>query len=258
MAGAVAPHLLAMPAAKKRKASSSKKRTSSRDMVVPGYTRTGGVYGRFTGPKPELKWFDSSLSGQIPYALGQVFPINLVPQGAGANQRVGRQAIIKLIQVKVNLQAVWPLPAGAATNLFPVSYRLDLILDQQANGANPLASDIYDTVSVGGVDTTNRFMNLYNEGRFKLLKRWEGDLNPPSTAPINAAGGFVNSVVASRDLKCEKRCNIPIDFSGTTGVIAEVRSANVIAVFSASCINTTIGTVLNANTGDFRIRFLDS
>ena len=40
-------------------------------------------------------------------------------------------------------------------------------------------ADIYDTL-VAGVSPENRFMNLLNSDRFSLVKRWEGDINPPS------------------------------------------------------------------------------
>ena len=42
-------------------------------------------------------------------------------------------------------------------------------------------SDIYDTL-VAGVSPENRFMNLLNSDRFSLVKRWEGDINPPSSS----------------------------------------------------------------------------
>lgn len=138
-----------------------------------------------------------------------------------------------------------------------ISYRVDIVLDKQCNGVIGGGADVYDT-TVATTDPTNRFLNLYNEGRFTILKRWEGDLNPPSTGNVGTLAG---QVTCSRDLVLTgKRVNIPMEFSGATGAIAEIRSNNIFVIYSASCTLGALGAAqcqLSTTTSDFRVRFLD-
>ena len=102
--------------------------------------------------------------------------LNIVPSGTGPNQRIGRTIVVKEIEIKINMQAAWAYVGATVPSAAGISYRVDLILDKQANGAVPLGADIYDTL-VAGVSPENRFMNLLNSDRFSLVKRWEGDIN---------------------------------------------------------------------------------
>ena len=81
--------------------------------------------------------------------------------------------------------------------------------DKQANGAVPLGADIYDTL-VAGVSPENRFMNLLNSDRFSLVKRWEGDINPPSFIVPDATG---STLIVGRDLRLKKKCSIRVELT---------------------------------------------
>jgi len=233
-------------------------------MVVPGFTRASGVYGRFSygGKDSELKWWDTNIAaGVIPYDFpSTVQNLVLVPTGTGANNRVGRAFLLKQMEAKMNIIGTWTVPATGATliQMPSISYRVDLVLDKQCNGTTAVAGDLYDT-TVAGVDPCNRFMNLFNEGRFTVLKRWEGDLNPPSSSAASTQAGVVQQ---SRDLVLKsKRCNIPVEFSGTVGAIAEIRSNNVFVIFTCTQPQGALGAAqctFALNTANFRMRFLDS
>ena len=93
--------------------------------------------------------------------------------------------MVKEIEIKINMQAAWAYVGATVPSAAGISYRVDLIL-KQANGRCPW-SDIYDTL-VAGVSPENRFMNLLNSDRFSLVKRWEGDINPPSFIVPDATG----------------------------------------------------------------------
>lgn len=231
-------------------------------MVVPGFTRSSGAYQRFSGVGgPEYKWFDVNANAAIPYGVATAFQSTaLVAQGAGPNQRIGRAITIRSIDVKINLNTYWQ-PGGPGVPIGgqqpqAVSYRVDLILDKQANGALPLAGDIYDT-TIPTVDACNKFPNLYNSDRFVWLKRWEGDMNPPSFAS-NPAVALANIVSIDRTLKVSKKCNIRMEFSGATGATAEIRSNNIFLVYSAAVANTGTNQVTSVQSADSRIRFTDT
>ena len=240
------------------KTKSKSKRRSSSDMVVPGYTRSSGAYGRYQPMGPELKWKDSS-SGTVivPFGLAAANQlINLVDLGTGPNQRIGRSITIRHIEVKINMQANWTLPAGAPPTVGNVSYRVDLILDKQANGAVPAGGDIYDTL-IGAVAPENRFPNLLNSDRFVIMKRWEGDLNPPSIPLTDPVNQQLTSI--GRDLKLSKKCNIRVELNPSTPTtIADVRSNNLLLVFSGSQGQPGAAGVQFLSTCDTRIRFQDS
>ena len=134
--------------------------------------------------------------------------LNIVPSGTGPNQRIGRTIMVKEIEIKINMQAAWAYVGATVPSAAGISYRVDLILDKQANGAVPLGADIYDTL-VAGVSPENRFMNLLNSDRFSLVKRWEGDINPPSFIVPDATG---STLIVGRDLRL-KKCSIRVELT---------------------------------------------
>ena len=117
-------------------------------MVVPGYTRSAGAYMRYQPSGAELKWRDDDLQviNMAPGYATTIDPVANIAQGTEPFQRIGRQVVIRKIDIKAQIQAQWvfsvaqPFPAA-------VSYRVDLILDKQANGALPVPADIYDGTS---------------------------------------------------------------------------------------------------------------
>ena len=75
--------------------------------------------------------------------------LNIVPSGTGPNQRIGRTIVVKEIEIKINMQAAWAYVETTVPSAAGISYRVDLILDKQANRAVPLGADIYDTLVAG-------------------------------------------------------------------------------------------------------------
>lgn len=242
-----------MPAGKKSSKKKSSSRKSAAAMVVPGYTRSSGGYMRYSPSGPEAKWIDLNVGPAVltPGYGTAVTGLANIAQGAGASQRIGRSVLVKSIDVKINLKAFWQ-PSGANVSVQAISYRVDLLLDKQTNGAYPVNTDIYDS-AIATVDACNRFDNLYNSDRFVRLKRWEGDINPSG---FSTGVGSVLSV--DRDLKCSKKLNVRMEFSGATGAIAEIRSNNLLLVYSASLGTGPVNSSLELTTADSRVRFIDT
>ena len=97
---------------------------------------------------------------------------------------------------------------------------------KQTGGA--LGADIYDTL-VAGVSPENRFMNLLNSDRFSLVKRWEGDINPPSFIVPDATG---STLIVGRDLRLKKKCSIRVELTPNAApTILDVKSNNLLLVF---------------------------
>ena len=122
-------------------------------------------------------------------------------------------------------------------------------------GRCPLGADIYDTL-VAGVSPENRFMNLLNSDRFSLVKRWEGDINPPSFIVPDATG---STLIVGRDLRLKKKCSIRVELTPNAApTILDVKSNNLLLVFFIQSKRWWCTGVEVVNTSDTRIRFQDA
>jgi len=204
-----------------------------------GYVRTSGYYGRFSGPGAELKFFDTTNSftfdatGEVP-ATGQ---LNLIPQGVTESTRVGRKCILKSIQMRGIITFAPAAAAAAASTAY-----LYLVLDKQANGAAAGIQDVFTSTNLASA-----FHNLANSQRFVVLKKMKYTMAP--SAGVTTA---YNNSTRAYDLY--KKCNIPLEFSSTTGAITEIRSNNVFLLAGTDGqSDDTISCV-----GVTRIRFSDN
>ncbi len=210
--------------------------------VVPGYTQTSGFYGRFANRPGELKFFDLDVDdavivvdGQIQTATGS---INTIAQGVTEVTRVGRKCRIKSILWRYNLELVQGATVGLSETVRCIVYQ-----DTQCNGATAAVTDILES------DNYQSFNNLANSGRFRILYDKTHVLNPSASA----GNGTANDV-AQHDINRAfyKKCDIPIEFSATTGAITEIRSNNL-------CILTVSKTGgLAAMDSKIRLRFSDN
>lgn len=218
-----------------------------RKMIAPGFTRASGYYGRY-GTRAarkraqrlcmpvEEKFFDTTLSfsfdatAEVP-ATGQ---LALIPQGDTESTRDGRQCTITSIYIKGMAQFV---PAAAAT-ASSIAY-LYLVLDTQCNGAAAGATDV-----LTGTGMITAHMNLANSGRFKILKKWVIAQN--ATAGVTTA---YNNYVTY--IEGYKKCKIPMEYSGTTGAISEIKSNNIFLLSGSSITDDTVNF-----SGSCRLRFV--
>lgn len=210
----------------------------------PGYDRTGGYYGRYAPIKTmsqELKYHDLTANDGVVDANGDTVALNLIPQGVTATTRVGRVCTIK--SIGYHWCAVLP-DIVSVSNVVSDTMRIMLVLDKQANGAMPSITDVLTTA------TFQSFNNLANSKRFRVLYDKNIVLNPTGIS-LNVAGtGFAHGEVAIRG-SFYKKCNIPIEYSSTTGAIGEVKSNNLFLLYISAA-----GLV--GMQGTLRLRFTDS
>lgn len=158
----------------------------------------------------ELKYFDTGFST----GLGTAFTMMpgslcLIPRGAGENQRVGNSIVIRHISSRVAIRYY---------NLA----RLVLIWDKQANGADPLAASIWTSMAPFGGATFD-FRNLANAERFVVL----ADVSLFSGG--NLMGGTMNANPSEGGQlyrQIELDVNIPVNYTGSAGVITEIIGNN--------------------------------
>lgn len=185
-------------------------------LVQDGRTRTGGYYGRFQ-KNGETKFFDDTVPSLNITATAVILDSpNLIPQGVTESTRVGRKCTLKSImwqgEIHLNLQTDDATPTGDFV-------RLICYWDKQCNGANATATDILQT------DNWNEFNNLANSQRFKIL--WNKTLVFNHTAGAGASTAANVWPIMYKRFKFMKKCNIPLEFSATSGAIATVKSNNI-------------------------------
>jgi len=210
----------------------------------PGKDRVGGYYGRYSGRNAELKFHDVAIDDAVVSATGTVQnagTINVIPQGVGEDERVGRKCTIRSINWRFSCDQVEA--NNVATPNPSEVIRVILYLDKQCNGATIAVLDLLETA------THRSFRNLANSGRFQILLDKTVTFNA-LTFSYDTAGSQGDSAEVVREMSFYKKCNIPVEFNGATGAIAEIRSNN-------------LGVLLisKAGTGGFdssmRLRFSD-
>lgn len=213
-----------------------------RGRFVPGYDRRAGYYGRFR-PGGELKFFDTTISGDF-NVTGAVLTTGaqlvLIPQGVTESTRVGRKCTIKSIEmvgtITSNLGAATVAQARGSGHLW-------LVQDMQCNGAAAGISDIIEGSNLGV-----GLRDLANKSRFRVLKKFYMNLNPGAGVTAALAGN-------SKYFHWYKKCDIPIEYSSTTGAIGEIRSNNLFLI--AGVNNSNISDLINVS-GKVRVRFSDA
>ncbi len=184
---------------------------------VPGRDRVGGYYGRYAGRGGELKFHDVDLDDVVVDAAGTVTAtVNIIAQGVTESQRVGRKCTLRSINWKYQVNI--PEVDGAADPAAGDATRVIMFLDKQANGATATVTDILESADF------QSFRNLANSQRFTILHDKMVTLNYNTAASLSA--NTIDQSNVQRNGSFFKKCNIPLEFSGTNGTIGEIRSNN--------------------------------
>lgn len=218
-----------------------------RVMIIPGRTRQVGFYGRYSGPSQEYKFFDFKYTVDPVPTAGHIESslINIV-QGTTESQRVGRKCTIKRIGLKIE----YSLNRVDTRSEPPIGNKLRIILyqDRQCNGAAATPSQILEDLTTG--DAVRSFRNLSESGRFRLMMDRVFTLTPQTLTRITSDNFSSSNIV--RFHQFYKNCNIPIEYSGPTGAIGEIRSNNIGMLLISD--NNTTDTTINVTS---RVRFSD-
>lgn len=197
---------------------------------------------RFSVPlnNQEFKWYDETLGFATVTTGGSVRQNSVceIANGSGESERGGRKITLKSIHIRY----VAKIPATATSTLTDDGLRLVVFLDRQANGATATVTDILETAGYLS------YNNLSNKSRFRVLYDEYTDISATSGAGNGTTNLYGEHAVTKQ---WHYRCNIPIEFSSTTGAISEIRSNNVgVLVISDN------GTIQAKWTS--RVRFTDN
>ncbi len=165
--------------------------------------------------KPELKFFDVAIADGVITTAGTTIAVNLISQGTGESQRVGRKIIIKAIM----LQGVLRLPGTTDGNKTCDVDRIMVIQDKQANKALATVADV-----LGSSPDILNYRELTNVGRFKVLKTIWRTVNSPAGAGDGTTNDFGQMF---KKWSIYIKTNIPIEFNAAAGAITEITTNNI-------------------------------
>lgn len=221
-----------------------------------GYYRIGGYYGRFGRGgmgvnKPEFKFKDTDITTPIDVGLGGTLispSLNLVNQGNGESEMIGRKLTIKRISIRGSINFQANTAVGLANIGSDNRVRLMMVLDTQCNGSSATAALLMENQEI------HSFLNLENKSRFKVLKEWT--IVNDAVVGHNNTGNVYYCGLRKLPFKWTKKCNIKIEYgqqSGGARDITEVRSNNIFLIAFSEAAPTASSQV----ECRVRIRFSD-
>ena len=163
----------------------------------------------------------------IPYGLSPV-PLTIIDRGDTDEKRDGGKLRIKWFTFNYMLTR--------HPDSFDTVVRILIVIDTQTNKALFSGADLFADVTI--VDNLISGLNLDNAGRFRLIYDRTHVLKADHQVIVR---------------KIYKKCNIPVQYDGTTSAIAD-QTKNSMALVVFSNQNTHIPTI----SYQFRARFIDN
>jgi len=180
-----------------------------------------------------------------------IVALNLVQQGAGSWNRVGRKVRLKSLRIKgvVKMQNI------VQANLQQNTLRMIVVWDKQpSSGAVPTFDTIFGATDQGGVEQSGFLYNIRydNTERFSILKDqvWTSDLE---------TGSGINTNDWATDFDCFiKLKNMVTVFSGQSNpmTIADVSSGALYVIWRCQTNSATVTAQVNNSV--FRLRYYDN
>lgn len=220
-------------------------RKKPKRMFREGYDRVGGYYGRYPvggTSRAEHKFFDTTTIAGNVSTIGNIFPsLNLLPQNVSESGRVGRKCVIKSIQWQFRLKLDF-VDADTVPRIGD-SFRAIVYVDHQCNGSAATTTSILETAD------WDSFRNLSEINRYSILMDKYYSINY-ITMSSDGPGLMSMAAVLYPHTWSKMNCNIPLEFSSTTGALGEIRSNNI----GILVISENFAVTLEGRT---RVRFAD-
>lgn len=217
------------------------------------------VYGRPSAP--EIKGMDTALTiaGPVGTATNtntDCIVLNLVQQGAGSWNRIGRKIMMKSLRLKGQIN-VSIAPNAVTLDRFGATVRMVVVYDKQPSGnAIPNFDTVFGGTDQSGTESSTILDNLKydNMSRFRVLRDYVKEVNP-SVVPT---GGSTNLEVKVVDF--DEYVKLPMletVFSGQSNpmTIADISTGAVYVYFRSSIATST--TVQVSALSKARLRYMD-
>lgn len=236
-----------------------------------GYKQTGGLYtGRFrkvSGRRTEMKFVDTNIhSAAAPAVLGfnggtTGTSLNLLSQGASANQRIGRKIVAKSVRCHVAITREAKSDVAVALNVQEgIPVRVCLVLDRQTNGIAAQWQDVFDT-NADAIPPHLVHQKISTNQRFRILYDKTMVINPADFVAYDSTGIKLSCGGVYKTVKLGAKLNLPIEFDGldATASINNVRSNGLLLFVMAGSDPTggKYGQWPDKYTASCRLRFTD-
>lgn len=191
-------------------------------MVVPGFTRRVGYYGRYnTGGhvRKERKFIDTGQLGATCTTAsegGLLIVPTIIAQGTGQSNRIGRKITVKSIHLRAWFHKLTAVSSRGDNNI-----RIICFFDRQCNGQLPALTDLLQQ------DSIRSFRNLVNSGRFGVLLDDWFEMNNIAGSSANVGGTDTFGMGRDKPYVWNKKIQFDMEYSGTTGAITEIRTYNI-------------------------------
>lgn len=211
-------------------------REALRQGKAAGYARRAPVSRRSLArlASRDVGYVDLAFATYAIDTTGTITLVATIAQGASVNQRIGKKAILKSVQIRGSVYN------GSAASINDCT--ILLVYDRQPAGALPAITDILVSAN------SRSFNNDVNSDRFKIVRRWDFELLGPSGTPVTGEEG--------------KSCdffvplNLPIQFKAAgDGAIADISNG---ALYLVTVGNSAAGTGAATAGLGFRTRFIDA
>lgn len=209
----------------------------------PGSRSFGVAPTPIYGPqnRPEKKGMDTTLTTPLLITASTndnsfIAVANLMRQGAGSWERIGRKVTLRSLRIKGAFSfSVGPNGAGAAN---PPSVRCVVVWDKQPSSGNiPNFDTIFGTTDQAGgsVVTVYSPPRYENMGRFRVLKDFFVNTPPNPMPGYSPGGGNVTQFDIGID-EYVKLGNLETTYSGTSNPmsIAQISTGALYIVFRAT------------------------
>lgn len=213
--------------------------------LIPGTYRTTNLWAMGLKGSGESKFFDEVDNGQFINDQWSIQSFVNIPGGNGAAQREGREVLVTNFHIQG-----W-LPGNPN---FTIYHRVVVLIDKQANGALPNASDVFvttDTLGPTALGQLNAYRNLDEITRFEILYDKKFAVKPAISGATDPE---------QRYFKVSRKKAIKIEWSGQTGQNNTIRSNNL--VMMRYCYGATGGPSPSTQPVQFRhvmrVRYLDN
>lgn len=188
-------------------------------------------------PRAEVKYVDRNDNVFFHNAAGgnvQVHALNLLEQGTGGFQRIGRRVYLKHIHFQYEVQP-YTLPAPSDR------LRVSLIFDRSPTGTFPLYSEMFASRGAGGavISDVDAFQNVETAPRFRILHS-----KMFSVGGISALSEVLRQNMDANLMKADVRVslNTAMNFKGATTDLADCQSGVIYLV-----VQSVTSTITDAN-----------
>lgn len=185
--------------------------------------------------------------------------LNLIQQGAGSWNRVGRKVALSSIRLWGSCEYVYISPAAGTGTVESNNLRMVIVWDSQPSGASiPTFDDVFGTTVQSGTEATSYLdpVKYDNMGRFSILRDVRLAANPEFQHNTDGSVDDVNMTFNFDEyIQLKNRVTV---FSGQTNpmTIADVSTGAVYVYFRAA--KNTANSTFNINSdAKARLRYTD-